>query len=352
VMVNLELLSRLVPSQPNTRQLIDAAMQSTRRGAALTQRLLAFSRRQELVLESHPLDRLIEGMRDLLQRSIGTTYELVLSLPAGLPPALVDANQIELAILNLVVNARDAMPEGGKLEVTLSRGLPPAELGIVCSEGACLCVAVTDSGLGMDADTLRRAKEPFFSTKPLGKGTGLGLSMIDGLARQLNGALHLQSTPGHGTRAELWLPAAPRSAATAESLGEQKASEPTPMDPLHVLVVDDDAAVAEGTRGLLGSLGHRVTVADSGEKALAMLDASQVPDVLITDYAMPHMTGAQLATIVRKRFPDMPVILASGYADTPAEFDPALPRLHKPYERHALAEMLRTTQPGTSSRAS
>jgi signal transduction histidine kinase/CheY-like chemotaxis protein len=339
VMVNLELLGRLVTGNSTAKQLIDAAMQSTKRGAALTQRLLAFSHRQELSVASYDLAALITDMRDLLQRSLGSTYRLRLTLPEGLPPAYVDANQIELAILNLVINARDAMPEGGELHIELFAGRPPSVLGDATD--SFLCIAVTDRGRGMDAETLRRATEPFFSTKPQGKGTGLGLSMIDGLARQLGGTLKLESDVGRGTRAELWLPVAPSEAPTMRTRVLQQAHEPEPMEPLNVLLVDDDPSVAEGTRGLLESLGHQVTTADSGAVALQLVDGKRPPDVVITDYAMPSMTGAQLARELHSRYPGLPIILATGYAEFPPEQEIDLPRLTKPYERRALADQLR-----------
>jgi signal transduction histidine kinase len=358
VMVNLELIGRLTPDNPMARQLIDAAQQSARRGAALTQRLLAFSRRQELNLESHDLARLLQGMRDLLQRSLGTTYTLRLTLPEDLPPALVDANQLELAVLNLAINGRDAMPDGGELHLEVSQRAAPGELA-GCGPADYLCISVIDHGQGMDEETLRRAREPFFSTKPPGKGTGLGLSMIDGLARQLRGALRLESAVGRGTRAELWLPAAPATIPTVPSTGQSPAAEPAGMTTLRVLLVDDDVQVARGTQGLLESLGHEVMLADSGAAALALLAEGPPPDVVITDYSMPQMTGAQLARAVRALHPELPIILATGYAEFPPGDALDLPRLNKPYERSALADQLRQvagarhpylpqgTQPGT-----
>ena len=180
-------------------------MIGVQRGVALTQRLLAFARRQDLKIVPTSLVELIHGMADLIERSVGAQIELKLELAPRLPLAIVDANQIELAVLNLVVNARDAMPTGGVLTITLDEGEPPA--GEELPPGRYVRLAVSDTGHGMDAETLRKATEPFFSTKGLGKGTGLRLSMIHGLATQLNGTLRLTSAVGNGTRAELWLPA-------------------------------------------------------------------------------------------------------------------------------------------------
>jgi CheY-like chemotaxis protein len=254
-------------------------------------------------------------------------------LPPGLPPAQVDANQIELALLNLAVNARDAMPEGGKLTIALdlaeSRGDPDL------AAGRYVRLTVSDVGVGMDAATLQRAIEPFFSTKEIGKGTGLGLSMIHGLALQLKGALRLASKPGDGTRAELWLPAATEAVAVVPAEpapGKQESRTAT------LLYVDDDFLISLSTVTLLEDLGHTVIPANSGAKALEVLQAGQPVDLMITDYAMPGMTGMQLAEAARKLRPDLPILLATGYADLPQGATLDLPRLAKPYQQKQLAD--------------
>ncbi len=349
IITNLELMRRLFPSTPVSNRLIESATQSARRGAALTQRLLAFSRRQELTLAAHDLAELIRGMRDLLVRSLGAAFDLHLDVQDNLPAAAVDSNQLELAILNLVVNARDAMPDGGRIEVSLRLQDPPAELSL--AQASHLRIAVTDQGSGMDEDTLRRATEPFFSTKPPGKGTGLGLSMIHGLASQLGGALRLSSSVGSGTTAEIWLPAAGPDVLTVRT-ATLRADEIVPMEPLNVLLVDDDPLVGEGTRGILETLGHRVQLANSGSAAIACIETGTPVDLLITDYSMPSMTGTQLAQRVRQLRPELPIILASGYAEGPGAEGLELPRLTKPYGAGALAqEILRTMthrRPGAS----
>jgi CheY-like chemotaxis protein len=261
---------------------------------------------------------------------------MALELPDGLPPALADANQIELALLNLAVNARDAMPDGGTLTIALD--LSVTEEAQDVAAGRYVRLQVSDTGDGMDGDTLKRAIEPFFSTKEVGKGTGLGLSMIHGLALQLKGALRLFSEPGRGTRAELWLPVADGHAARA-------ASEPAAPDhPVKrhgvLLFVDDDFLISLSTAALLEDLGHTVIKASSGADALGVLRDGQAIDLMITDYAMPGMTGLQLAEEARRLRPDLPILLATGYADLPASATLELPRLSKPYQQRQLAEQI------------
>ena len=204
VLANLDLLRRRVTGDGEAQTLLEGAIEAAQRGAALTQRLLAFARQQALKVEPADLAALVRGMRGLIETSLVPGIELTLELADGLPPALIDHNQVELALLNLVVNARDAMPGGGRLQIALDVQRPPA--GDELPPGDYLRLSVTDAGHGMDWATLRRAVDPFFSTKGPGKGTGLGLSMVDGLARQMHGALRLASEPGLGTRAELWVP--------------------------------------------------------------------------------------------------------------------------------------------------
>jgi PAS domain S-box-containing protein len=333
VLGNLELLGKHVQRDSREARLIDGAMQGARRGAALTQRLLAFARRQDLRVEAADLAELIRGMSDLLRRSIGSRIELRLELPDALSPVLIDANQLELALLNLSVNARDAMPDGGCLVI----GAENAEAdGPDLNAGRYVRLRVTDTGAGMDAETLRRATEPFFSTKEFGKGTGLGLSMVQGLAMQLNGTLRLSSQPGRGTTAELWLPAA---AAVRERNEAPPVRPVTESAESHatILVVDDDALIAMSTVEMIEDLGHDVIEAGSGQDALDILREPRPVDLLITDYLMPNMTGAELAKAARELRPGLPVLLATGYAELPRDSDIDLPRLGKPYRQEQLA---------------
>ena len=257
-------------------------------------------------------------------------------LSADLPYAQVDAQQIELAILNLAINARDAMPAGGTITVTNgSTHAPPAHL----RAGQYLWIKVADTGIGMDPQTLKMAIEPFFSTKPVGKGTGLGLSMVHGLAVQLGGSLELSSEPGRGTSAVLWLPASQK---------QEIARQPVAQAPVAlvrtatILLVDDDPLIAMSVSDMLEDLGHRVLEANSGKRALEILEAEPDVDLLLTDHAMPGMTGTELAAIAQSRRPSLPVLLATGYADLPNNQKSTLPRLSKPYlQSQLMAELNR-----------
>jgi CheY-like chemotaxis protein len=345
-MGSIEVLKKRVPSDPNVARLIDAAMQGTTRGASLTQRMLAFARQQELRTTSTDLGGLVLGMQELLQRSIGPQIAMQIHARRGLKPALVDPHQVELAVLNLAINARDAMPQGGSLSIRLDPHEiaagedTTARLGAKLKPGPYLCIKVIDSGMGMDAETLAKAIEPFFSTKPAGRGTGLGLSMTHGLAMQLGGALTLDSKLGKGTTAALWLPAA--SAPAAADRGVELRL--TPTSPKRILLVDDDPLVAMSTIDMLIDLGHSVTEANSAEGALEILEGGAPLDLIVTDHAMPGMTGTELAAIVRKRRPELKVLLVTGYSDVPVAQQAKLPRLAKPYFQSqlqaAIAELL------------
>ena len=333
VMGNLDLLIKRIPSDPKSIRLIEGALKGAQRGAALTQRLLAFARRQDLKLQPTDLGPLLRGMNDLIGRSIGSQIEFVMDIPKHLPPVLVDANQIELAILNLAVNARDAMPEGGHLTITLDAGELDEPSGSLAPH---VRVSVIDTGTGMDEQTLARATEPFFSTKEVGKGTGLGLSMIHGLATQLGGTLRLSSKAGSGTRAELWLPVTNEPALELSRPPQERSSAGNGSE-ITVLVVDDDALIAMSTSMMVEDLGHQVLEANSGPEALDILRNGQRVDLLITDFSMPKMNGAQLAIAAREIQPDLPVLLATGYADLPAGNHSDLPRIGKPYQQEQLA---------------
>jgi CheY-like chemotaxis protein len=228
------------------------------------------------------------------------------------------------------------MPEGGTLTVAVDEAVPSDAGGL--APGRYVRLAVADTGTGMDADTLERAVEPYFSSKGLGKGTGLGLSMVHGLAVQSSGALRLSSQPEVGTRAELWLPAAAALAETPEAA--PSGSPEKEAGRLAVLVVDDDFLVAMGTVAMLEDLGHSVVEAHSGSRALEVLRSGQEVDLLVTDQAMPGMTGVQLAQAARALRPGLPVLLATGYADLPDGVGEDLPRLSKPYQQRQLADQI------------
>src|SRR5207302_1013266 len=252
----------------------------------------------------------------------------------GLAPIRVDPNQLELALLNLAVNARDAMPIGGELRITAHCEQVGAGEITGLASGGYVRIAVGDTGFGMDEATLRRATEPFFTTKGPGRGTGLGLSMVDGLVAQSGGVMRIDSRPAIGTTVELWLPVSvtrdgyePEHAAALLRGGAPRS--------LRVLVVDDDAMVAAGTVGMIEDLGHSVIEADSALRALDLLSTRPNIDVVITDYAMPGMTGGELAAEIQRVRPGLPVVIATGYSDAPEEMD--VPRLGKPYRQQDLA---------------
>ena len=331
VMGNLEILRKRLPDDPSIRRLIDGAQQGAQRGASLTQRMLAFARQQDLRTTSADLGALVRGMQELLRRSLGPNNVLRLHIEPQLPPAEVDAHQVELAVLNLAINARDAMPDGGVIEVRVDRR-QVCDDGERLRPGGYLRIQIADTGIGMDQATLSKAVEPFFSTKPLGKGTGLGLSMTHGLAVQLGGLLELASEVGKGTTATLWLPQATAPPAQVEIV----AGPPSLTRTATILVVDDDPLIATSTIDMLEDLGHTVIGANSGAQAIEIIDTGQNLDLLMTDQAMPGMTGIQLAEIVRRKKPALPILLATGYTDLPASKLASLPRLSKPYQQAQL----------------
>lgn len=275
------------------------------------------------------------AMGDLIARSTGPQVKIVLDLASKLKAVHVDPNQLELAILNLAVNARDAMSGGGELrigadEVEWAAANGPKNL----SPGHYIRLRITDTGCGMDGETLKRAVEPFYSTKGIGKGTGLGLSMVDGLAAQSNGALILDSLPGRGTTVTLWLPVAGEV-----TCGALKGSDAPIVHtrPLNILLVDDEELVRMGTTDMLAELGHKVHESASGHQALETLSREDGIDLLVTDYLMPGMTGAELARKARAIRPDLPVLLITGYADLAQDVGGGLPRLGKPFRQSDLA---------------
>jgi signal transduction histidine kinase/CheY-like chemotaxis protein len=332
ILGNLDLLRKRVKDDERAKRLLEGAFQGAQRGAALTQRLLAFSRRQDLAPQATDVSQLVSSMMDLLTRSLGSSIEILTRFPPGLPPVKVDPNQLEMALLNLAVNARDAMPISGKITIAAhaqelaegnTHGLSP---------GAYVCVSVSDTGMGMDAATLARAIEPFFTTKGVGKGTGLGLSMIHGLAVQSGGALTLRSELGKGTTAEIWLP---QSEAVAEAPAPDGTSRPAHRT-CTVLLVEDDALVMSATAAMLDDLGHTVVEASSGKAALQVLRENTAVDLVVTDHAMPGMTGLELAEQIRAEWPALPILVASGHAELPERAGLALSRLTKPFRRDEL----------------
>jgi signal transduction histidine kinase len=337
VLGNLEILRKFIPDNPKLHRLIDGAIQGAERGATLTKRMLAFARRQELRPETVEVPKLVDSMVEMLRSSLGPGVQIVTQFDADLPATRVDPNQLELALLNLALNARDAMPRGGILTISAGRALVAVNDVPGLKAGEYVCIAERDTGLGMNEVTAKRAMEPFFTTKGPGRGTGLGLSMVDGLVAQSGGAMRITSELGTGTTIELWLPVSERT--TLEEASPAGPLRPDALRACRVLVVDDDPIVAAGTAAMLEDLGHRVIEASSAEVALQVLNSEVGIDFVITDHAMPGMTGTELAERIRHNWPGLPVVLASGYPEVPGD-ELGLPRLSKPYRQEELARLL------------
>jgi PAS domain S-box-containing protein len=341
VLGSLDLVKKRLPEDPKITPLLDNAVKAAKRGAALTQRMLAFARRQELKPESVDAVTLVRGMAELLEHSLGPSIVIETRFPISLDRVHVDANQLEMALLNLAVNARDAMPEGGTIviaarEQTVGKGHTSG-----LAPGRYVCLSVQDQGEGMDAATLARAAEPFFTTKGIGKGTGLGLSMIHGLAEQSGGRLLLDSQKGKGTTAEMWLPAVLSNQDVGAGQTDMAAVAESPRDGLlRIVAVDDDSLVLMNTVAMLEDLGHQVLEASSGKEALEIFQQHDRIDLLIVDQAMPRMTGTQLIEKIRENWPNLPIILATGYAELPADAPANLRRLSKPFSQAELAKMV------------
>ncbi|HEY2482628.1 MAG TPA: PAS domain S-box protein [Caulobacteraceae bacterium] len=336
----LDLVRKRLPPDPKVTPLLENAMQAAQRGSALTQRMLAFARRQPLDLRPVEAPTLVRGVVEMLKRSLGPGVRVSTRFAADLRPALTDPHQLENALVNLALNARDAMPGGGTIRIegerrTVMRG---HEGGL--APGAYLRLSVRDSGHGMDACTLARATEPFFTTKGVGAGAGLGLSMAHGLAEQSGGRLMISSCEGEGTVVELWLPEAYEAAQNPGAPLAGQAAHPGGTAPLVILAVDDDALVLLNTAAMLEDLGHRVLTAADAEEALAILAAEKI-DLVITDFAMPGVDGLRLARTVQERWPGVTVLLATGYAELPESQGGDGPlRLSKPYLQSDLARAI------------
>ena len=329
IMGGIDMLSRKLAHDDRAQRIAAGAMQSAERAKTLVQRLLSFGRRQTLQSRALDVAELVEGMRDLIERSLGPSVDIVVDILADLPAVEADPNQLELAILNLCVNARDAMEGGGRLTIAAHS----VERANGAAEPECVALRVTDTGKGMDQATLARATEPFFTTKGIGQGTGLGLSMVYGLAAQSGGKFILTSTVGMGTTAELVLPVA-TTPAERQSISEPQAIEPGVGT---ILLVDDEELVRISVADGLRELGYKVVEAASASGALEHLREGLLPDVLVTDHMMPGMTGTTLAQEARKRLPALPVLMITGYANLRPEETRALEVIAKPFHRGDLA---------------
>jgi signal transduction histidine kinase/ActR/RegA family two-component response regulator len=320
-----------------SERLLSNALQAADRAKTLLQRLLGFARRQSLQTQPVDISALLGGMRDLISSSVGPTIDLRLRHEPDLPSAVIDPNQLELAILNLCVNARDAMPDGGPLTILAEELAIGPGSGPRLKPGLYVRLSVIDAGSGMDSETLAHAVEPFYSTKEVGRGTGLGLSMVHGLAAQLGGALELTSAPGEGTRVDLYLP-------VADDIAPPERRPPSEAVPaigrrLRVLLIDDEELVRTATAEMIRDLGHLVVEASGAVEALAQLDRGLVVDMVVTDYKMPGIDGGELARRIAQSHPDTPVLLITGYAG-PADDTIDLPRLAKPFGQAEIAAAL------------
>ncbi len=333
VLSNLELVRGQVAGDDRLTRLLGRATEAANSGASLTKRMLAFARRQDLKPESVPLSDVVNGMVEMMSHSLDPEVRIVADLPSDLPNIRIDRNKLELSLLNLGLNARDAMPTGGQI-VIKARIADERQLPEGLTPGSYVNLSIADTGVGMDADTLRRAADPFFTTKRGGKGLGLGLSMVHGLALQSGGAMQIVSRLGEGTTVALWLPVAEGARAIGPDAVSDAAVENRPR---RVLLVDDDPLVLMATADMLRELGHDPIEMTSAKKALEAVRGGERPDLAILDYAMPEMSGVALAELLREACPQLPLMLATGYSEQ-EKSGGSLPRLNKPY---TLAELSR-----------
>jgi PAS domain S-box-containing protein len=349
IMGSLDLLSRRIAGgrTDDVARFVETAQASASRAAALTHRLLAFSRRQSLDARPLTVNRLVAGMEELLTRTLGEQIVLELALEDGLWTAEADANQLENAVLNLAINARDAMPYGGRLSITTANvHLDAAETlrqeGLF--PGEYVTISVGDTGVGMTPEVIARAFDPFFTTKPIGAGTGLGLSMVYGFAKQSRGHVRIDSEQGQGVVVTLYLPRYVGEPQSAEDPGTDIGRRSVAGGKI-VLVVEDDAAVRMLVTEVVGELGLQAVVAEDAPQALPMLNSDQPIDLLVTDVGLPGMNGRQLADAARQLRPGLKVLFITGYVESAAEradfLTEGMSMLTKPFAMQALAEKLR-----------
>jgi PAS domain S-box-containing protein len=334
----LDVLERNPDDQSRRDRMLAAAQSAARRGEKLTQHLLAFARRQPLNPEICRIDAMVAESESLLRRAVAEGVDLVLDLKAGGRTTLTDSGQFEAALLNLVVNARDATPSGGKITVS-SRGVDLADPQGELPAGRYLRVAVADTGAGMDAETLERAFEPFYTTKPVGKGTGLGLSQVYGFVRQSGGEVTIESELGQGTTVAMLLPVR-EAFSPVEVLAVRP---PATRATSHVLLVEDDAEVGDLVAAMIDELGHMVSRASNADEALALARADPTLGLVITDVIMPGgKSGVDLAVILASERPELPILLSSGYTgqELGRAQETAWPLLRKPYALDALAQAM------------
>jgi len=339
VVGGLDLIAKRVEEEKLKRYATNA-LAAAERGARLTGQLLAFSRVQRLEVRPIQVGPLVENMRPLLRNVLGPGIEKRFALDATMIPIMADPTQVEVAVLNLAINARDAMPDGGVLSV--STRLVEIAGDAVLADGDYVELAITDTGVGMSAEVAARAFEPFFTTKEVGKGTGLGLSMVYGMARQSGGSVSLDSKADQGTTVRLLFRAADEPAATARAGDDNQPAAPAPRSRARVLVIDDDPDVRGFISESLAEQGLKVREAADGEAGLAALE-EQRPDLVVLDFIMPGLSGAEVATRILARWPDQPILFVSGYSETEAirQVAPNAPLLAKPFRADALGRAVR-----------
>jgi len=348
VNMNLELVS-LYAKEEKVKPVVDRAKSAARRGARLTNQLLSFARSQSLLPKLTRVNQLLLGMKDLLEISVGSGVEVELDLCEEDATVVLDPSQMEMAILNMAVNSRDAMPEGGKLKITTGTRFLDQDRDL--APGDYVLVSVSDTGAGIPSNVLPKVFDPFFTTKPLGRGTGLGLSQVYGFARQSGGLARIRSEEGKGTTVEMLFPEADAEA-EEQTVQKQQPAVPALAGACHILVVEDDPDVRRVIVECLSLIGYKVTEAANGSEALASLAAVK-PDLLVVDYAMPDMTGAEVISEARKLVGELPVILATGYADMAAvERLAGKPKiLRKPFDIAALGDAVSSVLEGAREKA-
>lgn len=334
ILGGLDLLRTRIEGDARALRYIDSATNSAERARSLVARLLAYAKRQALMPEAIEVDAMLADLHELLQRSVGPTITCALESMPGLPAVRADRNQLELAVLNLVINARDAIKTGGRISgtITVRTRAPSRDETRSLPRGDYLALTVQDDGCGMDAATLRRAMEPFFTTKAGDRGTGLGLSMVHGFAEQSSGRLMLESAPGQGTTATLILPA------TDAPLPVLDTPRDRPTRTAEILLVDDDAQVREAAAEVLRAHGHHVTEAESLSQGMAVLAEAPATALVITDYMMPGGTGGEFMTLARSTGLHHPFLLLTGYTDAAEDLPGDIPQLRKPFRERELLD--------------
>ena len=332
---SLDILRRKLDGDDDAQRMAAAGLQSAARAKTLINRLLAFARRQELDPQPVDVAALVVGMKALIARSIGPMIDVKVILEPDIARALIDPIQLELSLLNLCVNARDAIAGSGTITITVSQRFAGPDEASGLARGEYVAISVKDTGCGMDAETLRRSVEPFFTTKEIGKGTGLGLSMVHGLVAQLGGAMAIESEHGIGTTIAIYLPIAADTALPPTIAPRAAADRNAAFHAAQILLVDDEPIVRLATAYMLRDAGYEVMEASSGEQARAFVCEGMQPDLLVTDQLMPGIKGTELAGELVTLIPELRVLIATGYSDLP---DNEFPRISKPYGSRELVQ--------------